>query len=105
MVVAVPVNDHEAVVANVARGVVLINPTSDYDRGLTISAAVGHAARSTDRGAGTIGFALAFIGPIRPDKQLIGAGSKWYRCQQRCQCQSKHGSFLVVETRRGRQRF
>src|ERR1700730_4778588 len=63
----------------------------------TISATAGHAARSADLGAGAIGFALAFIGPIRRDKQpLIGASSKWYHCQQQCNCQFNHGSFISV---------
>src|SRR5262249_59158419 len=83
-------------VVNGGGGVVLIGAPSHSDRGDPISATVGHAARSADRGAGTIGFALAFIEPIRRDKQLIGAGSNWYHCQQQCKCQPNHGSFLSV---------
>ena len=51
MVHAVSDDGHDAVVVNVAQGVVLIQATSDYDRGDAIGAVVGHAASSTDRSA------------------------------------------------------
>jgi hypothetical protein len=81
-VVAIPKDAHEAVVVNIAGGVGLIHPRSDLDVGDAVCATVSHAARSVDRGAGTIGFALPFIGPIRRDKQLIGVGPKRHHCQQ-----------------------